>query len=86
VTLAWIDDHRPGPTRVAFAMSRKVGPAVVRNRLRRQLRELARRSAGTGTLPPGVLLVSVTPAAATSTFVTLGRCWDDAVSGLAGRS
>ena len=34
-----------GPARVGFTVSRKVGTAVERNRVRRRLREIARRSA-----------------------------------------
>jgi ribonuclease P protein component len=37
-----------GPVRVGFTVSRKVGGAVERNRLRRQLKELVRLSVTTG--------------------------------------
>jgi ribonuclease P protein component len=45
---------------VAYALGRAIGPAVVRNRLRRQLRALL---AG-ATLPPGLYLIGAQPAAA----------------------
>jgi ribonuclease P protein component len=37
-----------GPVRVGFTVSRKVGTAVERNRVRRRLREVVRLSAATG--------------------------------------
>jgi ribonuclease P protein component len=36
----------PGPARVGFTVSRKVGTAVERNRVRRRLREMVRLNAG----------------------------------------
>jgi ribonuclease P protein component, eubacterial len=42
------DEH--GPIRVGFTVSRKVGTAVERNRVRRRLREIVRLSAATGLL------------------------------------
>jgi len=39
-----------GPVRVGFTVSRKVGNAVERNRVRRRLREIVRLSAATGLL------------------------------------
>jgi ribonuclease P protein component len=41
-----------GPLRVGFTVSRKVGTAVERNRVRRRLKEIVRLSAATG-LPAG---------------------------------
>ena len=49
---------------VAFAISRKVGPAVVRNRLRRRLRDELDGLARAQRLPIGAYLVALTPAAA----------------------
>ena len=49
---------------VAFAISRKVGPAVVRNRLRRRLRDELDGLARAQRLPTGAYLVALTPAAA----------------------
>jgi ribonuclease P protein component len=37
-----------GPIRVGFTVSRKVGTAVERNRVRRRLKEVVRQSAATG--------------------------------------
>jgi ribonuclease P protein component len=37
-----------GPVRVGFTVSRKVGTAVERNRVRRRLKEIVRLSAATG--------------------------------------
>lgn len=53
------------PARVGFVVSRAVGPAVVRNRVRRQLRHLARGYLAS--LPGGSLLVlRANPRAATA--------------------
>lgn len=64
---------RPGSARpaVAFAISRKVGGAVVRNRLRRQLRVAAELAAERNLLRPGWYLVMVAPAAAGASLTTL---------------
>jgi len=54
----------PDPARVSFAVGRKVGPAVVRNRLRRRLRALWRELAP----PTGDYLVVAAPGAADLSF------------------
>jgi ribonuclease P protein component len=48
------------PPRVAFAIGRAVGPAVVRNRIRRRLRSALPAIE----LTPGLYLIGATPAAA----------------------
>ncbi len=54
-------------TRCGFVVSRRVGNAVVRNRVRRRLREIARRLLGT--LPVGWdLVLSARPAAAAAAY------------------
>jgi ribonuclease P protein component len=57
-------DRAPREPAVAFAIGRKVGPAVVRNRLRRRLRDELRSLARQGLLRPGCHLVGVRPEAA----------------------
>jgi ribonuclease P protein component len=49
---------------VAFAIGRRVGPAVVRNRLRRRLRDELVILARDGRLSAGTYLVGLAPAAA----------------------
>ena len=51
------------PPRVAFAFGRAFGPAVVRNRVRRQLRVMLRSAASSGQLPPGDYLFGGQPSA-----------------------
>jgi len=72
------------PPRVAYSVSRRVGAAVVRNRVRRRLRAiLAEIARPTGQLPPGpgAYLVSVRPEAARATYGEL----DEAVRGALAR-
>jgi ribonuclease P protein component len=63
--------HLPGTgeVRVAYAIGRKVGPAVVRNRLRRRLRAAVRDlDRSTGGLAPGAYLISLRPEAAQRSY------------------
>lgn len=60
------------PVRIGFAIGRKVGGAVVRNRLRRRLRSIVLEAARTpGSIPPGAYLIGVRPDAATASFAEL---------------
>ena len=63
--------HLPGPheVRVAYSIGRKVGTAVVRNKVRRRLRAAVRElDVSTGGLPTGDYLVTVSPEAAGRTY------------------
>ena len=68
---AWIPDAAAVPPRMAYAIGRSVGSAVVRNRLRRRLRALALDWARAGELRPGWYLVGATPAASAVDNATL---------------
>ncbi|MCY7372656.1 MAG: ribonuclease P protein component [Spirochaetaceae bacterium] len=67
------DPSEPAASRhpqVGFVVSRAVGPAVTRNRVRRRLRHLA--AGRLGGLPAGVrVVVRALPASATATFSQL---------------
>jgi ribonuclease P protein component len=54
---------------VAFAIGRAIGPAVVRNQIRRRLRVLLVETA----LPPGSYLIGARPAIAGRSFAELRR-------------
>ncbi len=72
----FLPDPSASPPRVAFAIGRAVGPAVVRNQLRRRLRVLLASTASTGALPSGWYLVGARPDAA-------ARSWDQLNSDVA---
>ncbi|MGH9075999.1 MAG: ribonuclease P protein component [Acidimicrobiales bacterium] len=66
LTVSWSGDGSPDPPCVAFAIGRKVGPAVRRNRLRRRLRAIL--AADAPRLAPGAYLVNAAPGADTLSF------------------
>lgn len=77
--VAWVPTPPGEPPRLAFAIGRKVGGAVTRNRLRRQLR------AAFWELQPGAgaYLVGVAPEAVTLSFGGLKELLHQALHGLA---
>jgi ribonuclease P protein component len=79
-----IDEARTGPgARAGFVVSKAVGNAVVRNRVRRRLRHLC--AARLGTLPAGsILVVRALPPAAEADYALLGRELDAALERLTG--
>lgn len=73
------------PPRVAYGIGRKVGPAVVRNRVRRRLRAAARALAATPGLASGAYLVTVGPGAADASAAELHRLLGEACAAVTAR-
>lgn len=72
-----------GPVRVGFVVSKAVGNAVVRNRVKRRLRPLVREQMHL--LPaPAVLVVRALPAAGTATSAELRSDLDRCLKGVRG--
>jgi len=72
VTLYFLSaEPERGYTRFGISVSRKVGGAVVRNRIKRRIRECYRRWSKRRKLPAVDLLIHVKPAAAQADFSTL---------------
>ncbi|GAA3751865.1 hypothetical protein GCM10022225_40260 [Plantactinospora mayteni] len=71
--------HEPAPARAGFVVSKAVGGAVVRNKVRRRLRHLVRdRLPG---LPPDTtLVVRALPGAAGASYARLGTDLDAAIA------
>lgn len=72
--------HRGGcVTRLGLAVGKAVGIAVVRNRVKRRLRELFRRRKAL--IPRGYdLFVRAVPASASAPYVTLEAAWCEAMA------
>jgi ribonuclease P protein component len=69
LTVSWVPGNPAEPPRVAYTIGRRVGSAVVRNRLRRRLRALVRDFGPR--LRPGAYLIGVRPDAALLSFEDL---------------
>jgi ribonuclease P protein component len=74
------------PPRVAFAIGRAHGPAVVRNRIRRRLRATFRELAAAGRLPPGSYLMGIERSMSERLLRVSGSELTDRVSALVSRS
>jgi ribonuclease P protein component len=72
--------------RVAYAVGRKVGNAVVRNRVRRRLREISRSLEREGMMPSGDWLIIVAPGAPGRSFAELTAHTSEAVGSIAAAS
>ncbi|SCF47620.1 ribonuclease P protein component [Micromonospora carbonacea] len=72
-------EHTAAATRAGFVVSKAVGPAVVRNAVRRRLRHLVRERLAA--LPEGsTLVVRALPAAAEASYPRLGADLDAAIA------
>jgi ribonuclease P protein component len=72
-------DVPPTPVRVGFVVSRAVGNAVTRNRVRRRLRHLLRERLTS--LPPGTdVVVRASPGSAQRSYRQLGTDLDAALA------
>jgi ribonuclease P protein component len=73
VSVRYAGPSPDGRLLVAFAIGRRTGTAVVRNRIRRRLRAALDEMARSETLPGGAAIVSAGPGAATAPFATVRR-------------
>jgi ribonuclease P protein component len=64
LTIRYLPGDADAPVQVAYAIGRRVGIAVIRNRVRRRLRAHVRELERAGQVPPGVYLIGVAPGAA----------------------
>jgi ribonuclease P protein component len=71
VTVWYLSAESPEHPRFAWAIGRKTGGAVVRNRLRRRLRSIVESRARSSTLDRGAYLVSLAPSAAEQSYEEL---------------
>ena len=71
----WVDpDAEPGPVQVGFTVSKAVGNAATRNRVKRRLRHLTREHLPALEGLPGraALVVRALPASAEASYAALG--------------
>lgn len=83
VTLVFVPDVSAGCARVAYAINRAAGGAVVRNRLRRRLRSVM--SELEGQLVPGAYLVGATAEAVPLSFGELKAIVSEALEAVVGQ-
>ncbi len=79
--VTWLPGEASEPTRVAYTVGRRVGGAVVRNRVRRRLR--AAVGEAVPLLQPGAYLIGVTPEGARSSYQELRAAVSEAMAAVA---
>jgi ribonuclease P protein component len=73
VTVRFAGPSNDGRLLVAFAIGRRTGTAVVRNRIRRRLRAALVEMARADEIPFGAAVVSAGPSVATAPFAVVRR-------------
>jgi ribonuclease P protein component len=84
----WVDaDAEPAPVEVGFTVSKAVGNAATRNRVKRRLRHLTREHLPALEGLPGraALVVRALPAAAEASYATLGADLDRTLTKVSAR-
>ena len=74
MTLAFLAEETPAAIRFGFTITKRVGNAVHRNKLRRRLREIARHAAPS-IQRPGRLVTIPRPIASEATFAEIQSEW-----------
>jgi ribonuclease P protein component len=83
ITVTWADRDPEGPPRVAYAVGRRVGGAVVRNRIRRRLRAVVRDIGAD--LAPGAYLIGAGAEAASLPYDELKATVSEAARAVSAR-
>lgn len=84
ITVTFAPGSPSDPPRVAYAIGRKVGGAVVRNRLRRRMRAIVAELGPE--LPPGAYLVGTSAEAVELEFGELRALVSEAIQAVQGRA
>ena len=79
IQVFFLADSASGRPRLGISVPRRVGTAVVRNRVRRRLREIFRRTRELFSPGSGRLVVNVRPSAAAAGFTELAEDYRTAV-------
>ena len=82
ITISFVGDEPGSTPRVAYAIGRRVGGAVHRNRLRRRLRAVAAELGPD--LQPGAYLIGAAPGAATLSYGDLRKIVSEGVKTVTG--
>ena len=79
VQVFFLAGDSPGRTRLGISVPRRVGTAVERNRVRRRLREIFRRTRGLLAAGAAFLVVNARPSAAAASFRELSEDYSRAL-------